>query len=153
MPFTVILRSWRSPTWSCGKAAEAAAVAALSLYDTSKAFDRTARIDGLRLLEKRGGKMVGFAGYRMPVNYALGVLKEHLHTRAAAGIFDVSHMGQAKLRGADVDLSRLQLDGKALALSLDGKLAANVAQFKARLDLQDLAAANPAVFANERRLI
>ncbi|MFM8331907.1 MAG: translocation/assembly module TamB domain-containing protein [Candidatus Methylumidiphilus sp.] len=51
----------------------------------------------------------------------------------------------AKLRGADVELSRLQLDGKALALALDGALAANVAQFKARLDLKDLAAANPAV--------
>jgi len=50
----------------------------------------------------RGGKMVGFAGYSMPVNYPLGVLKEHLHTRTAAGLFDVSHMGQATLTGADV---------------------------------------------------
>ena len=50
----------------------------------------------------RGGKMVGFAGYRMPVNYVLGVLKEHLHTRTAAGLFDVSHMGQAELTGPDV---------------------------------------------------
>src|SRR5260364_195940 len=41
-----------------------------------------------------GGKMVPFAGYEMPVQYAPGVLKEHLHTRAAAGLFDVSHMGQ-----------------------------------------------------------
>lgn len=46
----------------------------------------------------RGGKMVPFAGYDMPVQYATGVLKEHLHTRAAAGLFDVSHMGQIALR-------------------------------------------------------
>ena len=48
-----------------------------------------------------GGKMVPFAGYDMPVQYeGMGVLKEHLHTRAAAGLFDVSHMGQAVLTGA-----------------------------------------------------
>src|SRR5712691_4465148 len=46
----------------------------------------------------RGGKMVPFAGYDMPVQYASGVLREHLHTRAAAGLFDVSHMGQIALR-------------------------------------------------------
>src|SRR5262245_8206353 len=48
-----------------------------------------------------GAKMVPFAGYEMPVQYPLGVLKEHLHTRAAAGLFDVSHMGQAFLIGPD----------------------------------------------------
>jgi aminomethyltransferase len=46
----------------------------------------------------RGGKMVPFAGYDMPVQYATGVLKEHLHTRSHAGLFDVSHMGQIALR-------------------------------------------------------
>jgi aminomethyltransferase len=46
-----------------------------------------------------GGKMVPFAGYDMPVQYELGVKKEHLHTRAQAGLFDVSHMGQLKLIG------------------------------------------------------
>ena len=45
-----------------------------------------------------GGKMVPFAGYSMPVQYPAGVMKEHLHTRAAAGLFDVSHMGQVILR-------------------------------------------------------
>ncbi len=49
-----------------------------------------------------GAKMVPFAGWEMPVQYAPGVLKEHLHTRAAAGLFDVSHMGQVVLRGPDV---------------------------------------------------
>jgi len=48
-----------------------------------------------------GGKMVPFAGYEMPVQYPAGILKEHLHTRAKAGLFDVSHMGQAFLSGAD----------------------------------------------------
>jgi len=42
--------------------------------------------------------MVPFAGYEMPVQYRPGVMKEHLHTRAAAGLFDVSHMGQVILR-------------------------------------------------------
>ncbi|WP_024512646.1 glycine cleavage system aminomethyltransferase GcvT [Bradyrhizobium sp. ARR65] len=45
-----------------------------------------------------GAKMVPFAGYEMPVQYAAGVLKEHLHTRQKAGLFDVSHMGQIALR-------------------------------------------------------
>jgi len=46
-----------------------------------------------------GAKMVPFAGYSMPVQYPMGVLKEHNHTRAQAGLFDVSHMGQVRLSG------------------------------------------------------
>src|SRR5258705_2495304 len=46
----------------------------------------------------RGGRMVPFAGYAMPVQYPAGVLREHLHTRCHAGLFDVSHMGQIALR-------------------------------------------------------
>ncbi|MBV8926407.1 MAG: glycine cleavage system aminomethyltransferase GcvT [Bradyrhizobium sp.] len=45
-----------------------------------------------------GARVVPFAGYEMPVQYAAGVLKEHLHTRRNAGLFDVSHMGQFVLR-------------------------------------------------------
>jgi aminomethyltransferase len=45
----------------------------------------------------RGAKMVPFAGYDMPVQYTAGVMKEHLHTRSGAGLFDVSHMGQIAL--------------------------------------------------------
>jgi aminomethyltransferase len=45
-----------------------------------------------------GARMVPFAGYAMPVRYPAGILNEHLHTRAAAGLFDVSHMGQFALR-------------------------------------------------------
>jgi aminomethyltransferase len=47
-----------------------------------------------------GAKMVPFAGYDMPVQYPAGIMAEHLHTRAKAGLFDVSHMGQARLAGA-----------------------------------------------------
>ncbi len=45
--------------------------------------------------------MVPFAGYDMPVQYPMGVMQEHLHTRDKAGLFDVSHMGQVRLAGAD----------------------------------------------------
>ncbi len=48
-----------------------------------------------------GGKMVPFAGYDMPVQYPLGILKEHLHVREKAGLFDVSHMGPTLLIGPD----------------------------------------------------
>ncbi len=48
-----------------------------------------------------GAKMVPFAGYEMPVQYPLGVLKEHLWTREKAGLFDVAHMGICRLRGPD----------------------------------------------------
>ena len=43
--------------------------------------------------------MISFSGYEMPVQYSAGVMKEHLHTRKKAGLFDVSHMGQIILRG------------------------------------------------------
>jgi aminomethyltransferase len=52
------------------------------------------------------GRMVPFAGYQMPVQYRGGIIKEHRHTRNAAGLFDVSHMGQVRLGG----------DGAAAAL-------------------------------------
>ncbi|MBC7704201.1 MAG: glycine cleavage system aminomethyltransferase GcvT [Rhodoferax sp.] len=48
-----------------------------------------------------GARMVPFAGYAMPVQYPAGLMAEHLHTRAAAGLFDVSHMGQLRLVGPD----------------------------------------------------
>jgi aminomethyltransferase len=57
---------------------------------------------------ERGGRMVPFAGYEMPVQYE-GIIAEHLWTRENAGLFDVSHMGQLFIhgRGADVALERL----------------------------------------------
>ncbi|NIC41825.1 glycine cleavage system aminomethyltransferase GcvT [Aquabacterium sp. A08] len=48
-----------------------------------------------------GARMVPFAGYSMPVQYPAGLMAEHAHTRNAAGLFDVSHMGQLRLVGAD----------------------------------------------------
>jgi aminomethyltransferase len=52
-----------------------------------------------------GARMTPFAGYDMPVQYPPGILKEHLHTRAQAGLFDVSHMGQLVLRPKSGDLA------------------------------------------------
>ena len=57
-----------------------------------------------------GAKMVPFAGYEMPVQYPLGVMKEHLHTRAKAGLFDVSHMGQVIVSGAGYQDAALGLE-------------------------------------------
>ena len=48
-----------------------------------------------------GARMVPFAGYSMPVQYPAGLMAEHQHTRSAAGLFDVSHMGQLRLVGDD----------------------------------------------------
>ncbi|MGE4217961.1 MAG: glycine cleavage system aminomethyltransferase GcvT [Alphaproteobacteria bacterium] len=48
-----------------------------------------------------GARIVPFAGYAMPVQYPSGIIQEHEHTRRAAGLFDVSHMGQLRLHGAD----------------------------------------------------
>lgn len=58
-----------------------------------------------------GARMVPFAGYAMPVQYKAGIMAEHLHCRAAAALFDVSHMGQASLHGASA-----QPGGAAAAL-------------------------------------
>lgn len=57
-----------------------------------------------------GARMVPFAGYEMPVQYPLGVLKEHQHTRARAGLFDVSHMGQVVLRAKDPEAAKRALE-------------------------------------------
>jgi aminomethyltransferase len=57
-----------------------------------------------------GARMVPFAGYEMPVQYPSGILAEHLHTRASAGLFDVSHMGQARLEGPDHSTTALALE-------------------------------------------
>lgn len=67
-----------------------------------------------------GAKMVPFAGYDMPVQYPLGVMKEHLHVRSAAGLFDVSHMGQIRLRGENIatELEKL-MPQDVIGLALD----------------------------------
>jgi aminomethyltransferase len=78
-----------------------------------------------------GARMVPFAGYEMPVQYPTGVLKEHNHTRTQAGLFDVSHMGQVRLSGADaaaalemlvpVDVIDLPLHQQRYAMFTDEK--------------------------------
>ena len=57
-----------------------------------------------------GAKMVPFAGYDMPVQYPMGVMKEHIHTREQAGLFDVSHMGQVILRAKSGDVRDAALE-------------------------------------------
>lgn len=80
----------------------------------------------------RQAKMEAFAGYQMPISYAkMGVLKEHLYTRNMAGVFDVSHMGQYEVRGADrekfmeyvtpVDLRRTNINCGALTMLTNEK--------------------------------
>ena len=67
-----------------------------------------------------GGRMVDFAGYALPVNYSKGIIAEHLFTRDNAGLFDVSHMGQAFLSGPDASRRLESLvpgDIQALALA------------------------------------
>lgn len=61
-----------------------------------------------------GAKMVPFAGYEMPVQYPMGVMKEHIHTRTQAGLFDVSHMGQVILRPKSADVADAALAFEAL---------------------------------------
>lgn len=68
------------------------------MSDSAEQLSRTPLFD---LHVSLGARIVPFAGYEMPVQYPLGVLKEHLHTRAHAGLFDVSHMGQVELHGAE----------------------------------------------------
>jgi aminomethyltransferase len=58
----------------------------------------------------RGARMVPFAGYEMPVQYADGIIAEHTHTREAAGLFDVSHMGQAFVVGPDHETAARALE-------------------------------------------
>ena len=67
-------------------------------HDADRPSLETVPLDALH--RRLGAKMVPFAGYSMPVHYGVGVLAEHLHTRTAASLFDVSHMGQLSLHGA-----------------------------------------------------
>ena len=60
-----------------------------------------------------GAKMTAFAGYAMPVQYAKGIIHEHLHCRSQAGLFDISHMGQCRVSGdnAVAEFDKLTLGG------------------------------------------
>ncbi len=84
----------------------------------------TTPLDGLH--RELGAKMVPFAGYDMPVQYPMGIIKEHLQTRESAGLFDVSHMGQVLIEGqgaaamleslVPVDIESLGIDRQTYAL-------------------------------------
>src|SRR5262249_38754923 len=63
----------------------------------------------------RGGRMVVFAGYSLPLHYGDGIVADHAHVRRAAGLFDVSHMGQAFLAGPDHDTLAAALETVAPA--------------------------------------
>jgi aminomethyltransferase len=70
----------------------------------SQSASETLKTTPLHALHKSlGARMVPFAGYDMPVQYPSGILKEHVQCRTKAALFDVSHMGQAVLRGAKVE--------------------------------------------------
>ena len=74
----------------------------MTVAATTSAMSSDLRTTPLFALHQRlGARMVPFAGYSMPVQYPQGLMTEHLHTRKAAGLFDVSHMGQLLLRGPD----------------------------------------------------
>jgi aminomethyltransferase len=72
---------------------------ALGVFVTASADLLTTPLNALHL--ELGARMVPFAGYSMPVQYPAGLVAEHHHTRNAAGLFDVSHMGQLRLTGPD----------------------------------------------------
>src|SRR3954452_17091235 len=69
----------------------------------------------------RGGRMVSFAGYAMPIQYE-GILAEHKWTRESAGLFDVSHMGQLIVAGAEAEKGLETLLPADLATLKDGRL-------------------------------
>ena len=81
--------------------------------------EKTLPLDGWH--RARGGRMVPFAGYQMPVQYE-GIIAEHLWTRASAGLFDVSHMGQLLFAGPDAEKGLETLLPADLASLEDGRL-------------------------------
>ena len=67
--------------------------------------------------------MGGFAGYEMPLRYAAGTIKEHIHTRTSAGLFDISHMGQVEIRPKSGDL-------RVASFGLEGLMPVDVVGLK-----------------------
>lgn len=79
---------------------------------------RETPLHGLHL--RLGARMVSFSGYAMPVQYPSGIIKEHLHTRAAASLFDVSHMGQMTIRARS---GRIADAARAVETAVPGDIA------------------------------
>ncbi|MGE3332070.1 MAG: glycine cleavage system aminomethyltransferase GcvT [Rhodospirillaceae bacterium] len=107
-------------------------------------------LDALHL--SLGAKMVPFAGYSMPVQYPLGVLKEHVHTREHAGLFDVSHMGQGELSGENVDAALEALVPGDLKGLKPGHIRYTVLLNEDGGILDDLMVTRPAEAGKERTL-
>ncbi|MEL6678052.1 MAG: glycine cleavage system aminomethyltransferase GcvT [Pseudomonadota bacterium] len=81
--------------------------------------DTLARTPLHALHRELDARLVPFAGYEMPVQYPAGIMKEHLHTREKAGLFDVSHMGQVRVRPRSGDMAEA-------ALALEGLVPADI---------------------------
>ena len=76
------------------------------MESTSGAHKAPLKHTPLNALHKQfGARMVPFSGYQMPVQYKAGIIKEHNHVRQVAGLFDVSHMGQAIIHGENPALN------------------------------------------------
>jgi aminomethyltransferase len=88
---------------------------ALSTHSDKPADLRQTPLHALHVA--RGAKMVPFAGYEMPVQYPTGIIAEHLHTRAKAGLFDVSHMGQVTLHGVTAEMLETLVPGDIAGLA------------------------------------
>ena len=71
---------------------------------------------------ERGAKFAPFAGYKMPIQYPLGVKGEHLHTRESIGLFDVSHMGQLLIEGPGITEALETLVPAALQEMVPGQI-------------------------------
>jgi aminomethyltransferase len=103
-----------------------------------------------------GAKMVPFAGYEMPVQYPMGILGEHLHTRDRAGLFDVSHMGQAFLLGPDRETVAAALEalvpGDILGLAPGRQRYTQLLNDEGGI-IDDLMVIQPAAAADDGRLM
>ena len=103
-----------------------------------------------------GAKMVPFAGYEMPVQYPMGILGEHLHTRDKAGLFDVSHMGQAFLIGPDHETAAAALEalvpGEILGLAPGRQRYTQLLNDTGGI-IDDLMVTRPASAADDGRLM
>lgn len=104
-----------------------------------------------------GARMVPFAGYRMPVQYPGGIIAEHTQTRESAGLFDVSHMGQANLEAADGTHETVAAALEALVPADIRKLVPGQQRYTQLLNedggiLDDLMVSRPTAAADEGRL-
>jgi len=106
------------------------------------AEDRLARTPLYELHKSLGAKLIAFAGYEMPVQYSAGIIAEHLHTRAQASLFDVSHMGQVSLQSADIAARLERLAPSDIVGLRDGRMRYTVLTNERGGIIDDLMVAN-----------